>query len=232
MDWGNAIIRKKTLGPGGEVTALEVDLFLEGDFKKTKKKVTWLASDGPSPLVDVTLLDYDYLITKDKLEKTDEVTDFITPTTEFRVEAVADANVAELRKGDIIQFERKGYYILDRVQGSAASKDLHLDFISIPDGRTASVALKAVPAPAGAVPAGEKKPTTTGGWGKGANAKAPAAAAPAKNPNDKVLLSEGTEGFEIPVTTSMYTVDRIVGGAEAKADTKMYQTDSIHQPPK
>lgn len=230
MDWGNAIIRKKTLGPSGEVTSLEADLFLEGDFKKTKKKVTWLPSDGSS-LVDVTLLDYDYLITKDKLEKLDDVTDYITPTTEFRVEAIADANVAPLKKGDIIQFERKGYYILDRVQGSAATKDLHLDFIFIPDGRTASVASKAVPPPAGAAPA-EKKPATVGGWGKGAKAPAAAAAAPAKNRNDKVMLSEGTEGFEIPVTTSMYSVDRIVGGAEAKADTTMYKMDSVHQPPK
>lgn len=230
MDWGNAIIRKKTLEASGEVTAIEADLFLEGDFKKTKKKITWLPAN--TPLIDVTLLDYDYLITKKKLEEGDDVADFVTPQTEFRVEALADSNVAALNKGDIIQFERKGYYIVDNVRGSAAGGDLHLDFISIPDGRAESVAPKTSGAPAASVPVGEKK-ATTGGWGKGSAAKALSSTkATASNPNEKVMLSEGTHGFEIPVTTSMYKVDTVVGGAEAKADTKMYKTDNIYDPSK
>lgn len=240
MDWGNAIIRKKTVDAStGEVTALEADLFLEGDFKKTKKKITWLPAN--IPLVEVTLLDYDYLITKKKLEEedgvADDVADFVTPQTEFRVEALADANVAELKKGDTIQFERKGYFIVDAVRGSAEGGDLHLDFITIPDGRAASVASKAAAAGiTSAAPATGEKKATSGGWGKGAPAaKTEATAPPPKttsSPNDKVLLSEVTHGFEIPVTTSMYKVDPVVGTAEAKADTKMYVADSIYQPPK
>ena len=44
MDWGNAIIRTITRDAEGRVTALAGDLHLAGDFKKTKKKLTWLSA--------------------------------------------------------------------------------------------------------------------------------------------------------------------------------------------
>ncbi|KAG1891423.1 tRNA synthetases class I, catalytic domain-containing protein [Suillus subluteus] len=139
MDWGNAIVRSKTTGPSGDITSLTMDLHLEGDFRKTKKKITWLAQPSKGyPLIDVTLLDYDYLITKKKLEETDDVKDFVTPVSEFREEAFADANVSTLTKGDIIQFERKGYFIFD-----GTAEDGKLEFIRIPDGRAANLASKA-----------------------------------------------------------------------------------------
>ena len=138
MDWGNAIVRSKTADASGVVTAIEMELNLEGDFRKTKKKITWLSQPTSThPLARVTLLDYDYLITKKKLEENDNIADFITPVTEFREDAVADANVKELKKGDIIQFERKGYYIYD------GEVDGVRQFILIPDGRAASIASKA-----------------------------------------------------------------------------------------
>jgi len=139
MDWGNAIIRSKTTDPSGDITSLTMDLNLEGDFRKTKKKITWLAQPSEvHPLMDVTLLDYDYLLTKKKLEETDDVKDFVTPVSEFREEAFADANVSTLTKGDIIQFERKGYFICD-----GTAEDGKLEFIRIPDGRAANLASKA-----------------------------------------------------------------------------------------
>ncbi|KAJ7760428.1 glutamyl-tRNA synthetase [Mycena metata] len=141
MDWGNAIVRSKTLAEDGRVSSITVDLHLEGDFKATKKKITWLAQSPDRPLVEVTLLDYDYIITKKKLEDGDSWEDFVTPRTEFREEAVADANVLDLmREGEesgIMQFERKGFYRLD---GDAGGR---LEFIRIPDGRAAGLASKA-----------------------------------------------------------------------------------------
>jgi glutamyl-tRNA synthetase len=139
MDWGNAYVRSKTLSQSGQVTAIEMELNLDGDFKQTKKKITWLAQPTSAyPLVDVTLLDHDYLITKKKLEEEDDVADFVSPVTEFRVEALADANVRDLKKGDIMQFERKGYFVFD------GTVDRRMEFIRIPDGKAASLASKAV----------------------------------------------------------------------------------------
>ncbi|KAF9013924.1 glutamate-tRNA ligase [Cyathus striatus] len=143
MDWGNAIVKSKTVDASGVVTAIEMDLNLEGDFRKTKKKITWLAQPTAAhPLPSVTLIDFDYLITKKKLEENDNVADFITPVTEFKEHAYADANVKDLKKGDIMQFERKGYYIFDK------ESDGVLEFFRIPDGRAAGIASKATPTPA------------------------------------------------------------------------------------
>ncbi|EMD38118.1 hypothetical protein CERSUDRAFT_113249 [Gelatoporia subvermispora B] len=140
MDWGNAIVRKKTVDGSGKITALEMDLHLAGDFRKTKKKITWLAQSTPAhALAEVTLLDHDYLITKKKLEEGDDWRQFVTPVTEFREDALADANVLALKNGDVIQFERKGYYIFD---GENAGRR---EFIHIPDGRASSLASKATP---------------------------------------------------------------------------------------
>ncbi|RAH48477.1 glutamate--tRNA ligase GUS1 [Aspergillus brunneoviolaceus CBS 621.78] len=113
MAWGNAIVRKiETDAATGVVTALELDLHLAGDFKKTEKKVTWLSAD--QELVPVELVDFDFLLNKDTMTEEDTLEAVLNPHTEFRDEAVADANVADLKEGDIIQFERKGYYRLDR----------------------------------------------------------------------------------------------------------------------
>ncbi|KAF9127765.1 hypothetical protein BGX30_014645 [Mortierella sp. GBA39] len=139
MDWGNAFIRSIEKNSEGVVTSVNAELHLEGDFKKTKKKLTWLA-DG-AELVKVDLMDYDYLITKKKVEEEDELKDLLTPTTEFKTEAIADGNVAELNKGDIIQFERKGYYIVDAV----ATPTTVARLILIPDGKVASISSKAAP---------------------------------------------------------------------------------------
>ena len=117
MNWGNAIVRSisHSFNPltSTTVTALELDLNLTGDVKTTAKKVTWLATAGQE-LIPVEMVDFDFLITKDKIEEDENYEDFLTPQTEFRTEGLADGNVAELAVGDIIQFERKGCYRVDR----------------------------------------------------------------------------------------------------------------------
>jgi glutamyl-tRNA synthetase len=137
MDWGNAIVRSKEVDASGIITSVTMNLNLNGDFRKTEKKITWLAQPTPDhPLPSVALVDFDYLITKKKLEDDDEVADFVTPVSEFKEFAYADANVLGLQKGDIIQFERKGYYIYDNeVHGIR-------EFFKIPDGKAAGIASK------------------------------------------------------------------------------------------
>ena len=138
MDWGNAIVRSKTADATGQVIAISMDLNLDGDFRKTKKKITWLAAPTSAhPLMPIMLLDYDYLITKKKLEEDDDVADFVTPVTEFKEHAIADANVRDLKMGDILQFERKGYFVYD------GEVDGVKEFILIPDGKAANIASKA-----------------------------------------------------------------------------------------
>lgn len=205
MDWGNAFVRDKKLSASGVVESIQMELHVEGDFKKTKKKVTWLAASSPAnTLTPVTLVDYDYLITKKKLEEDDSVEQFVTPVTEFREDATADGNVlASVKKGDTVQFERKGYYICDSVGDGFNGR---WEFILIPDGRAVSIESKAVAAkkaeekaknPAGA--AAPKKEKKVKKEKKAGGAKA--AAAPAELSATKTQLSYGSSGFEIPVST-------------------------------
>jgi hypothetical protein len=65
MDWGNCIIRAVHKDGAGTITALDGELHLQGDFKKTKLKLTWLA-DVPD-VVPLRLVDFGHLITKPKV---------------------------------------------------------------------------------------------------------------------------------------------------------------------
>lgn len=115
MAWGNAIVRKinrSSLDCHSRIEGIELELHLEGDFKKTEKKITWLSVEGQD-LIPAELVDFDYLLTKDKLEESDNWEDFLTEHTEFRSEALCDSNLAGCKAGDIIQLERKGYFRVD-----------------------------------------------------------------------------------------------------------------------
>jgi glutamyl-tRNA synthetase len=184
MDWGNAIVRKIKRSTNGIIQGIEMQLHLEGDFKKTEKKITWLATSADAPgLVPVTLVDFDYLITKKKIEEDEDWENFITPQTEFRTDALIDSNAATLEPGTIVQFERKGFYILDSVRknddGSVAGADLFL----IPDGKAATVASKA-----------EVKAT-----------------APTATTANKGSVSAPESGREAASTVSMYKVKPVYG---------------------
>src|SRR5258708_346764 len=113
MDWGNAVIRRVKRDTDGIIQGIEMQLHLEGDFKKTEKKITWLAASADAHgLIPATLVDFEYLITKKKIEEDEDWENFITPQTEFRTDALIDSNAAALEPGTIVQFERKGFYIL------------------------------------------------------------------------------------------------------------------------
>jgi len=123
-----------------------------------------------APQLKVVLMDYDYLITKKKLEEEDTFESFLNEKTEFRADALADRHLAVIKKGmlapgidgvagmdgslmpscrqhplfhvvagDIVQFERRGFFICD-----AVGADGTLTMIAIPDAKqSAAPAIKA-----------------------------------------------------------------------------------------
>lgn len=134
MDWGNVIVQQVTKRPqDGKVVSLHVRLHLEGDFKKTKKKLTWISNKPAENIVPVHLLNYGYLISKKKLEENDKLEDFINPTTETQQIAIGDQNLLSIKRGDFIQIERKGFYICDSDSTSSLTSQIHL--ILVPDGK-------------------------------------------------------------------------------------------------
>ncbi|KAI9839185.1 MAG: hypothetical protein M1819_003178 [Sarea resinae] len=133
MNWGNAFVRQIAQDPQTKrVSSLELELHLAGDVKKTEKKITWLSKEGQD-LVSVDLVDFDYLITKDKIEKGEDLLAFLTSKTEFHTQAWADCNLASLAENEIIQFERKGYFRVDRPFGKDEGESAVL--FCIPTGK-------------------------------------------------------------------------------------------------
>jgi glutamyl-tRNA synthetase len=129
MNWGNAFVRKIT--GSDPITDIELELHLEGDVKKTEKKVTWLSTLGQD-LVKADVWEFDHLFTKDKFEEEDNWEDYVNKDSAFKIEQFCDGNVVDLKVNDVIQLERKGYYRVDRAAG--VGKPLVL--FGIPTGKT------------------------------------------------------------------------------------------------
>ena len=132
MGWGNAFF-KNIVKEGDVVKSMDCEINPEGDVKTTKLKMTWLANWNE--LVPVELKDYDYMITKKKPEESDEFKDIVNPTTEVVTMAKGDGNLRAYNRGTVIQIERKGYYVVDRVY---VNMDTPMVLLSIPDGKKAS----------------------------------------------------------------------------------------------
>lgn len=112
MKWGNVLITKK------EVNGNEIKLFGKIDledknFKKTKK-ITWITADS-DVLVEVTIVEFDHLISKKKLEDTEEVKDFVNTSSKAEYQALAEGAMRNLAKGSIIQLERRGFFFVDEI---------------------------------------------------------------------------------------------------------------------
>ncbi|KAJ1899526.1 glutamate--tRNA ligase [Kickxella alabastrina] len=240
MDWGNAIVESIDR-TDSTVTNLVLRLHLEGDVKTTKKKITWLAQSPSVHPVEAMLVDYDYLITKKKLEEDDSVESVLTPKTEYTDAAIVDANVALLPQGAILQIERVGYFIVDKV---AKESELQLvTLVKIPDGKASSIASKhkegeagtaAVKAEGAAVAA--VKGAKGSPWDKGNKKKAEAEVKPEAEAQQEqqqaVVINDASLGLPKPKdTVDMYETGRIYGDVEIdqpKNITSMYETKRIY----
>lgn len=140
MDWGNAIVKEIQKDQEGNVTHLSGILHLEGSVKTTKLKLTWLPESDE--LVKLSLVDFDYLITKKKLEEDENFIDVVNPCTRKETLALGDSNMRNLKRGDVLQLERKGYFRCD-VPFLRPQKPIVL--FAIPDGKQQPVLRFAVP---------------------------------------------------------------------------------------
>ncbi|KAH0472673.1 MAG: uncharacterized protein KVP18_002739 [Porospora cf. gigantea A] len=141
MRWGNAIV-DKVLKEDDVVVGLEGRLHLEGDVKKTKKKLHWLpltnaatVEGHDAKLTTIVVRELDHLITKKKLEESDDFESVVNHHTIYDTECLADPAVKQLKEGDCIQLERRGYFRVDVPHSAGAA----MVMIAIPDGRTKSM---------------------------------------------------------------------------------------------
>ncbi|XP_046992182.1 bifunctional glutamate/proline--tRNA ligase [Schistocerca americana] len=137
INWGNLMI-KKINSTNGEIT-VEAEPNIENkDYKKTPK-LTWLAVTSKAPFVPCTCVYFDHIISKAILGKDEDFKDYINHQTKTEVHLLGDPELASVKKGDIIQLQRKGFFICDRpyrppsVYTSVAGPII---LFHIPDGHT------------------------------------------------------------------------------------------------
>ncbi|KAF0989842.1 hypothetical protein HZS_2317, partial [Henneguya salminicola] len=107
MNWGNAQIVRKDL------TRIELKLDLANkDFSSTTK-ITWLDTFKADHLVPLTIIVYENLLTKAVITADDDFEKFINYESRKSIKAVGESYFKSLKKGDIIQIVKSGFFICD-----------------------------------------------------------------------------------------------------------------------
>jgi len=139
LHWGNAFVDKVTKdAETGSVTHMVGRLNTAGNVKDTKNKVHWVPKLDDQ-VTHVVLREFDYLVTKAKIEDGDQIEDIINHHTIFETSAYGDPLLKTLKKGERIQLERRGFFIVDE-QALPPRKTMVM--IKIPDGKGKDVMLK------------------------------------------------------------------------------------------
>ena len=191
-------IKKINKGKDGKVTSIDAVTDLDNkDFKKTLK-VTWLAETPDAPFIPTKCLYYDHIISKAVLDKADDFKSFINKDTETEIDMIGDHEFKKLAKGDIIQIQRRGYFIVDseyKAPTPHTGKPKPIVLIAIPDGTPTSYGPpKAINAIAGAKPTSAPASTPNKGGKKEKSppaaatptSKAPSTGVSGKDLNDKI----------------------------------------------
>ncbi|XP_041332732.1 bifunctional glutamate/proline--tRNA ligase isoform X2 [Pyrgilauda ruficollis] len=139
INWGNVIITKLNRNSSGKIVSINAKLNLDNkDFKKTTK-ITWLAETPHAPLIPSVCVNYEHLITKPVLGKDEDFKQYINRNSKQEELMLGDPCLKELKKGDIIQLQRRGFFICDQPYEPVSPyscKDAPCILIYIPDGHT------------------------------------------------------------------------------------------------
>lgn len=82
--------------------------------------MTWLPkintseSDVSPVLVPVVCVYFDHLMSKPVLAKDDDFKQFITENSRWELQMIGDSELKDLRKNDVIQLQRRGFFICDQ----------------------------------------------------------------------------------------------------------------------
>jgi len=81
-------------------------------------------------------MEYDFLLTKKKLEEGDQLKDFVNKHTVAQTTLIGEPGLRNLQHGQVIQLERRAMFRVDQVH---VSNDRPLTLIMIPDGKKKSM---------------------------------------------------------------------------------------------
>lgn len=73
------------------------------------------------------------------MEEDTKIEDVVNQNSRFETKALAELEINSIKKGEIIQLERRGYFIVDKLASESDMITLHF----IPDGKTKSMSVVA-----------------------------------------------------------------------------------------
>ncbi|XP_076663274.1 glutamyl-prolyl-tRNA synthetase [Andrena cerasifolii] len=173
INWGNILIQKIEK-ENGVVKKITAQLNLENKDYKNTLKITWLAvpsdksnNSGQANLIPCYAVYFDHIISKPVLGKDDDFKDFIANDTRTEVEMLGEVELKRVKKGEIVQLQRKGFFRCDVPYAPASpfsSREQPLILFHVPDGHTTNTTKTASPAtaaPATSVKESPRKNDTT-----------------------------------------------------------------------
>lgn len=128
VNWGNMLIRRVDRDTNGNICLVQAALQLDNaDYKKTTK-ITWLAAPISETSLSTDSLKkhcdtyftpcvfvyFDHIISKSNVGKDEDFRTFINYNNKFETRMLAEPHVRNLKRGDIIQFLRRGFFICDQ----------------------------------------------------------------------------------------------------------------------
>ncbi|XP_061172906.1 bifunctional glutamate/proline--tRNA ligase-like [Saccostrea echinata] len=138
INWGNLEITKINK-KDGKIVSMEAKTKLDNKDYKETQKITWLAETEKAPFTPTVCVQYDHIISKAVISKTDNFKEYVNRDSKKELVMFGDPCLATLKKGDIIQLQRRGYYICDQPYlptSPFTGRCSPCVLLNIPDGHT------------------------------------------------------------------------------------------------
>nr|XP_054758957.1 bifunctional glutamate/proline--tRNA ligase-like isoform X2 [Lytechinus pictus] len=147
INWGNLNIKKIVKASDGKVQSVEAEFDADNKNFKNTIKVTWLGETEKAPFIEAVMIHYDYIITKGILGKDEDFKDYVNKKSREDTSILGDPELTSVKKGDIIQIQRKGFFICDQAYEPTrhTSRATPCILINIPDGHTKNQPASATP---------------------------------------------------------------------------------------
>uniref|UniRef100_A0A3F2YU35 Bifunctional glutamate/proline--tRNA ligase n=1 Tax=Anopheles christyi TaxID=43041 RepID=A0A3F2YU35_9DIPT len=148
INWGNLMIKKVNRGKDGVPVSIDATPNLDNkDYKKTLK-LTWLCELPTNQYTPTFCVYFEHIIGKPVLGKDEDFKNYIGHQTRTEVPMLGDPELKKLKKGDIIQLQRRGFFKVDQAYQSASEfsgAETPIVLFAIPDGHVTAVPTANVP---------------------------------------------------------------------------------------
>lgn len=148
INWGNLLVTK-IHSSDGKITSVDASLNLDNkDYKKTIK-LTWLCKLPETDYPPTFCVYFEHIINKAVLTKDEDFKNYICHETRSEVAMRGDPEMKSLKKGDVIQLQRRGFFKVDNayaISSEFSNVEQPIVLFFIPDGHTKEMPTSGGPA--------------------------------------------------------------------------------------